>query len=126
MNIKIQKNFYYTDVSDITDYKIRMHTIRKKQDSFGSQNIDINDYIVSPAGLEGLVLSLYFILIPYITGALFLFVFIAQVRFEKFLQLDLASLFVVWAIGYEALALIILVAIFISYLKYLKNSMQNN
>jgi len=126
MAVTSKENFYRVDVSDITDYKVRMSTMRKRQDSFGSQNVDINDYILSPAGLEGLVLSLYFILIPYMIGALFLFVFIAQVRFEKFLQLDLASLFVIWAIGYEVLALIILIIIFISYLNFLKKNMKNS
>ena len=122
MTQKTNKNFYYVDASDVTDYTVRMSVIRKKRESFGSRDIDVYDYIVSPAGLEGLMLSLYFLLVPYLTGALFLFVAIAHVRFEKFLQLDLASLFVIWAIGYEVIALFILVMIFFSYIKFLKNN----
>ena len=117
----MKKNLNFIDRSDVTDYKVRMSTLRKKKRSFVTKDVEINDYILSPKGFEALMLSIYFILIPYATGALFLFIFIARVRFEKFLQLDLTSLFVIWAIGYEIIASIILLLIFFSYLKFLKN-----
>ncbi len=123
---KSNKNIYYIASEDVTDYKVRMSTMRKKNRSFGSQNVDVNDYILSPAGWEGLMLSIYFLLIPYTLGALFLFLFIARAIFEKFLLLDLASLFIVWAIGYEVLAFLLLTMIFFSYLKFLKTSIANN
>jgi len=123
---KSNKNIYYIASEDVTDYKVRMSTMRKKNRSFGSQNVDVNDYILSPAGWEGLMLSIYFLLIPYALGALFLFLFIARAIFEKFLLLDLASLFIVWAIGYEVLAFLLLTMIFFSYLKFLKTSIANN
>ena len=121
-----QKNFYYTNVEDIVEYKSRMKKVRKKKESFGSQNIDVNQYIISPQGFEGVMLSLYFLFIPYATGLLFLFVFIAHVTFEKFLLLDIASIFIVWMIGYEVLAVSILTLIFFSYLKYLTRSASKN
>ena len=119
-------NIYYIASEDITDYKVRMSTMRKKNKSFGSQNVDVNDYILSPAGWEGLMLSIYFLFILYAFGALFLFLFIARATFEKFLLLDLASLFIVWAIGYEVLAVLLLTLIFFSYLKFLKKSVYSN
>jgi len=124
-----KKNFYYTNVEDVRDYQERMKSSRMKKRrvaSFGEQEVDLNRYFISPAGLEGLMYTIYFLLIPYAAGALFLFLFIAHVSFEKFLQLDLASLFIVWAIGYELIAVVLLFIIFLSYLSYLKKAMKNN
>ena len=119
-----KKNFYYTNVEDVRDYQDRMKNSRKKKHvtSFGEQDVDLNRYLISPAGLEGLMYTIYFLLIPYASGALFLFFFIAHVSFDKFLQLDLASLFIVWAIGYELIAVVLLFMIFLSYLSYLRKS----
>jgi len=124
-----KKNFYYTNVEDVRDYQERMKNSRKKKHkaaSFGEQEVDLNKYLISPAGLEGLMYSIYFLLIPYAVGALFLFFFIAHVSFDKFLQLDLASLFIVWAIGYELIAFMLLFIIFLSYLSYLKKASKKN
>ncbi len=118
---KSAENVYYIAEEDVTDYKVRMSTMRKRNKTFGSQRVDIDDYVLSPAGLEGIMLTIYFLLIPYTMGALFLFVFIANVAFEKFLLLDLASLFIVWAIGYEVLAVLLLIVIFYSKLRFLRN-----
>lgn len=126
MKDRARKNLYYIDSEDVTDYKVRMNTMRKTKQSFGSQNVDVNDYIISPAGWEGLMLSLYFLFIPYASGALFLFLYIAKVQFEKFLLLDMSSLFVVWMIGYEVIAVFLLFMIFLSYLKFLKNNAGKN
>ena len=114
-----KENFYFTDLDDVKDYENRMRGSRVKRHnaaSFGAQKVELNHYLISPAGFEGIMYTLYFVLIPYSVGALFLFLFIAHVSFEKFLQLDLASLFIVWAIGYEMLAVLLLFFIFLSYL----------
>jgi len=121
-----QKKSYDTNVEDIVEYKSRMKKVRNKKENFGSQNIDMNQYIISPQGFEGVMLSLYFLFIPYVTGLLFLFVFIAHVTFEKFFLLDFSSIFIVWMIGYEVLAVLILTLIFFSYFKYLLNSASKN
>ena len=68
---RLNSNIYYIASEDVTDYKVRMSTMSKNKRSFGSQNVDVNDYILSPAGWEGLMLSIYFLFIPYAFGALF-------------------------------------------------------
>lgn len=100
-------------------YKNRLRESRKRKDSFGSQEIDVKDYIISPEGWEGIMLSFYFITIPYITGILFLFLAIARGDMEKFLVFDITAFFIVWAIGYEIVATLLLIAIFISYIKFM-------
>ncbi|WP_345991677.1 hypothetical protein [Sulfurimonas sp. HSL-1716] len=117
---------FSSESSDTQKYLERMKDARKiKKESFGSQKVDLNDYILSPEGWEGLMLFLYFISLPYLVGALFLFIFIAHGSVTNFFVLDIGAFFIVWAIGYEVIAVLLLSAIFISYLKYLKDSIKN-
>ncbi len=104
---------------DAREYKDRLKQARKKKaESFGSQEVDIRDYIISPEGWEGVMFSFYFIAIPYVTGVIFLFLFVARGDMHNFLILDLTHFFIVWAIGYEVVASIILILLFVSYIKY--------
>lgn len=119
-------SLFYDSVEDTKSYGARINQERKKRESFGSQEIDINKYVLSPEGWENVVLVLYLILIPYIVGVLFLFVFIAEVAFDKFLLLDMGSVFIIWAIGYEVIAITLLFLIFISFISYLSKSKSKN
>jgi cellulose synthase/poly-beta-1,6-N-acetylglucosamine synthase-like glycosyltransferase len=119
-------SLYYNSVEDTRSYGERINQERKKRESFSSQEIDINKYVLSPEGWESVVLTLYIIFIPYIVGVLFLFVFIAQVAFDKFLLLDMGSIFIVWAIGYEVIAITLLFIIFLAFLSYLSKSKKKN
>jgi len=114
------QDLHYVNVRrEAKEYKDRLSKSRKKKKTFGSQNIDVKDFIISPEGWEGIMFTFYFLSIPYITGIIFLFVFIARADMENFLVFDLTAFFVVWAIGYEIVASLILIAIFISYIKYM-------
>jgi hypothetical protein len=104
---------------DMKDYKNRLQSSRKQNKTFGSQDVDVKDFIISPEGWEGIMFTFYFLSIPYITGIIFLFLFIARADLENFLIFDLTAFFVVWAIGYEIVASLILIIIFISYIKYM-------
>jgi hypothetical protein len=116
----IDKNSNYVHVRrDAKEYKNRLKKSRKKRESFSSQEVDVKDYIISPEGWEGIMFTFYFLAIPYITGIVFLFLFIARADMESFLVFDLTSFFIVWAIGYEIVASILIVAIFIAYIRYL-------
>ena len=58
-------------------------------------------------------------MIPYVTGILFLFLYIAGANIETFNSIDDASSFIwAWAIGYEIVAAITLFLIFKSALAY--------
>lgn len=111
---------------DTQKYLNRMKDARKiKKQDFGSQKVDINDYVLSPEGWEGLMFFIYFVSIPYLIGALFLFIFVAHGSVVNFFVLNMNSFFIVWAIGYEVIASLILITIFFSYLGYVKESMNN-
>jgi small-conductance mechanosensitive channel len=99
-----------------------------KHPSFTSQEIDLSDYFFTIEGYEGFFYTLYLITIPYITGAVFLFFYVAKGDFSNFMLLDINAFFVVWLIGYEIVATFILIAILISFLRYdkkTKNHKQN-
>ncbi|MDD2780359.1 hypothetical protein [Sulfuricurvum sp.] len=92
---------------------------RQMENDFFQKSLDYRDFVFSPEGYEGLVLALYIATIPYLMGLLFLFLFVAEASYEYFLQFNLASFFVIWAIGYEVCAALILIGIFLSWLNHI-------
>jgi len=91
---------------------------RKKKPSFGQQKIEFSDFLYAPEGWESVVYTFYFVAIPYTMGAIFLFFFVAGGSWEHFKLLDFNAFPIVWAIGYEIVAVISLIWIMILYLQY--------
>ena len=94
---------------------------RDKEEDFLNQTIDYRDIILVPEGYEGIVVALYILIIPYLSGLLFLYLFIARASYEYFLNFTLTSVAVIWAIGYEVCAVLILVGIFLAWLKHINS-----
>ncbi len=119
-----QTNLMYFNQMIEKDEKLNHSAQSKKKEqhkastSFGSQKIDFSDFLVAPEGYESVVYPIYFLLIPYITGAVVLFLFVAGASFDNFKLLEFDSFLVVWMIGYEIVATLLLIAIFISFLQY--------
>lgn len=91
---------------------------RKGPNSFATQKVDFKDYLVAPDGYESVVYPIYFVGVPYITGAIVLFFFVAGGSFENFKLIEFNNFLVVWIIGYEIVATVLLVAILVAFLKY--------
>lgn len=113
--------------------KIRPHEKKKfkSKNSFGKQEVHYEDTpLFFPPGLEKIFLLIYFVSLPYITGLFFLFTYIAKSNYEAFLVLIKESSFImVWAIGYEILAILTLLYIFkmaISFSTQKKSGTKNN
>ncbi|MFZ2891175.1 hypothetical protein [Sulfuricurvum sp.] len=92
---------------------------RRMEDDFFQKSFDFRDYIFSPQGYEGLVLTLYIMAIPYAMGLLFLFLFVARASYEYFLQFNISSFFIIWAIGYEVCAALILIGILVAWIMHI-------
>ena len=90
----------------------------KKRTSFASQKVDFKDYLYVPEEWEFIAYTLYFVGIPYIVGAFFLFLFVAGGSWGNFELLNLNAFPVVWLIGYEIVAICLLIWIMILYLTY--------
>lgn len=92
---------------------------REKEEDFLSQSVDYRDFLFVPEGYGGVMITLYLLIIPYITGLTFLYLFVARASYEYFLTFTLTSVAVIWAIGYEVCAVLLLVGIFLAWLKHI-------
>jgi len=91
---------------------------KKKGGSFASQEVDFKDFLYIPEKWEGAAYAFYFVGVPYIVGAVFLFFFVAGGSYENFKLLNMNAFLIIWLIGYEIVALFSLIWILILYLQY--------
>jgi len=91
---------------------------KKKSSSFGSQEVDFKDFLYLPENWEGAAYVFYFVGVPYIVGAVFLFFFVAGGSYENFKLLNMNAFLIIWLIGYEIVAIFSLIWILILYLQY--------
>ena len=111
---------YYNQMLREKAYRQKLQQNREAavKTSFASQKVDFSDHVFVVEGYEGIFYTLYFLSVPYITGAIFLFFFVAGGSYDNFMLLEMNAFLIVWLIGYEIVASLILIAIFISFLKY--------
>ncbi|WP_373004813.1 hypothetical protein [Sulfurimonas sp.] len=112
-----QHNMIYYNQILRADQK-KKSTKKKKSTSFAKKEVNFKDYLYVPDGLESIVYTIYFVLIPYIVGSVFLFFTIAGADVDNFKLLDMSAFFIVWAIGYEIVATLILISILVMFLKH--------
>ena len=89
----------------------------KKEQSFGSRKVVFSNFLLAPTGYEGLFYTLYFLLVPYSVGNLFLFFAVGGGDLTNYSLLDKSAFFIVWAIGYEIVATISLIWIIILFIR---------
>ncbi|GEM_PF-856709 len=78
-------------------------------------------FLFFPPGKEMLFLGIYFVTLPYIAGLLFLFFYVSEGKPAVFGSITVnsdANFFLVWAIGYEIIAAIIIVWIIKNSIMY--------
>jgi len=92
--------------------------VAKKRASFGSQKLDFKDYLFVPEQWESVAYTIYVVGVPYVVGAIFLFLFVANASWENFQLLNLNAFPIVWLIGYEIVAICLLIWIMFLYLTY--------
>jgi len=91
---------------------------------FTQQNVDLQQTpLFFPEGFEKIFIFVYFIILPYISGLFFLFIYVADANVDLFLSLnDEHSFILTWAIGYQIIATLILLYIFKMALTFANNS----
>ncbi len=94
---------------------------KRNNNSFAQQEVDIKAFVIAPEGYEAFMFGIYFITIPYLVGLAFLYLFVAQASFSHFLNFKISSYFVIWMIGYEVVAVIILAMIAYAFAKSFKS-----
>ena len=89
--------------------KSRKNKIDAEQ-KFLSQKVTLNDYIHLPEELEKLFILSSFILVPYIFGLFILFI-ITFKEFNQFIKFNFDMLMLTWTVGYETIAILLLLTI---------------
>jgi hypothetical protein len=112
-------NDYRTSGAHFSQESLQRH--REQEEDFLNQEIDYRNFVFAPEGYEGIVFSIYLVVLPYLIGLGFLFLFIARSSYEVFLEFNLGSYFIIWAIGYEVSAILVLIGIFIVWLNHYRN-----
>lgn len=101
------------------EYQTANRRIRKqKEEDFFNKSLDYRNFVFAPEGFEAIMAGIYIILLPYLAGLAFLYLFVAEGNFEYFVEFDLASFLVIWAIGYETIAGSILIFIILKAIQY--------
>ena len=114
-----QRNmYYYNQILNAERNKKAAQTRKTKAKSFASKKVDFKDYIYVPEEWEGVAYTLYILIIPYVVGSAFLFLTIARGNVDSFQMLDTSAFLIVWAIGYEIVAIVMLIGITIMFLQY--------
>ena len=78
---------------------------------FWEQSINLSNYYYLPEGLQNIILFTLFMIIPYTTGVLFIFIVVAKTDIETYHQIEMHSFLLSWTIGYEVIASFILLLI---------------
>lgn len=99
----------------VREYQEKNKNVRREKEAFLHREFDYRDYIFAPEGYEGIMLFFYIMTIPYLVALSFLFVFIAKSSYQLFLEFNLASFLVIWAIGYEICAVLAIIIFFYSW-----------
>ena len=109
-------------------YVPKKKPLKNDNDSFGQQKITFDDSpLLFPLGLEKLFLLIYFVVLPYIAGLLFLFFYVGESKTELFLSLNEDSSFILtWAIGYEIIAVLFLLWVVKSAIVFSINNTRKN
>ena len=100
---------------DAREYQEKNKKVRREKEAFLHREFDYRDYIFAPEGYEGVMLFFYIMIIPYLVALSFLFLFIAKSSYQLFLEFNLASFLVIWAIGYEICAVLAIIIFFYSW-----------
>ena len=93
----------------------------RKRDSFLSQKVSITDYINISEDMVSIVIFIAFLILPYGVGVLFVFVIFAKNSIDIFQRIDIDEYYILWSIGYEIIALFLLLLIFKSAINFRLN-----
>ncbi|CAA6813727.1 MAG: Unknown protein [uncultured Sulfurovum sp.] len=100
--------------------KKKVENTEPKSKSFFTKNIILSDYIHLPESLQKFFLLTTFILIPYILGVFIMSVVMGYKTLKDFTTFNFDLYMLSWTIGYETMALILLIIIIKSAIVFKK------
>ena len=109
MEYSLNNDPFHQNTSLHEKRKLKKKNKDYKDLGFMNQKVDLVNSILFPEGYENIMLAVYFVTVPYITGLLFIFFYIGKGDSTVFLSLNSEHSFLIaWAVGYEIVALLIL------------------
>ncbi len=97
--------------AEIKSRRKKVKNKKEKPKSFLSQNIHIGDYIYLPESLQKLFLLLILIILPYMIGIITMTIIEGSKGFQESTRMIFDIFMLTWTIGYEILALLLLLLI---------------
>ncbi len=91
--------------------KEKLQNRRAQKRGFLSQNVILSNYIYLPEGFKNLFLFILFISIPYLVGTLVILGLLMLDAFKFNNNFSLDSFMLTWTIGYESIAIMLLILI---------------
>jgi hypothetical protein len=115
-----KRNMLYYNQLVMNERKAKAGQKKKysKSSSFASQEVHFKDFLYIPENWEAAFYTFYIVGVPYIAGAIFLFLFVAGGSYENFKLLNMNAFLIIWLIGYEIVAVFSLMWILVLYLQY--------
>lgn len=107
---------YYKERKQLMEHK------DKKSKSFLSQKVHLRDFINLNEGTLNIVAFIAFVVIPYLTGIAFIFLLIANANFDTFKNININDYLIYWTIGYELLAMLLILLIIKSAINFKKTT----
>lgn len=104
----------------IKSRKHKIHNSTTTSKSFLSKKIIISDYIHLPESFQKFILLNLFIFIPYIFGLLIIFITMGTEKFQEITIFNFDLFMLSWTVGYETIALILLLTIIKSAFSFKK------
>lgn len=106
----------------IKNRKKRLQESENKNKNYFKKEIHLTDYLDLPQPVQYLLFFTLFISIPFIMGFIVLSLMVGMSPLESFAGLTLEAYLFTWILGYEALAVILLLNIFKNAFFYSKTS----
>lgn len=119
---QLQNDPYFVEAGSTIQEQMRKNKERQEQKR-KKENPTTNEYLFGkrtasdlpfiPEANSDIAITLYIVLIPYITGLIFLYFHLFKMDFGRMIALkDQHSFFLIWLIGYEVVAALILLMVF--------------
>ena len=89
--------------------------------SFFKQEVRLTDYINLSEDFANILIFTLVLIIPYSVGIIFIFLIIAKSSIETFEGINISNPVIYWTIGYEIVALLILILIVKSAISFRKS-----
>ena len=115
----VKRSFYEQRILE-RKKRLQLKKENLKKESYFSRKINLNQILDLPEGLQQSLFFILFLLIPYTIGLLLMFV--TRLDMRCLVSHKVNEFFFFWTIGYEFLAILLLVFLIQDFFRYKRSS----